>query len=534
MTVKEQVSRLEKLVTDYNTQEILESMIFYHFIGPEELRFSINELICGLAIKKVVTDSKYIYSFKEYNRIIERVERIFIKKAMEKLELAVTHKDDSLEEKKKFEQSFFAEFKYLYLRGEGYINQLLEFSGELYKRLEQEFQEVFGFTYKDVEKIFIYSFQRYAKNVERIDKVIEKISSSVTPEDFMQSQIPPELISKKFMELMNGFAFQIPLDELYKVVNKEACDNVIKRLGAKIGEINNKFDDLTSFNELNTKPIIILDNDKIIFPIIINSMMNLPKLFHYDFLGVDRSMEDKERGKEIKGYYGEVRGDVIEDLSTDYLSRIFQKKNIYNSLKYGRKFNDEADITIVHDDIVILIECKGKLMTLVALQGNYDKIKSDFNLAVQKAYDQGCRTQKHIMADGDFKDNDGNIFKIDKPRKFIKICIVSDYLGHLGTNPELLELEDEYPLVLNIYDLDYITKNVKNRHHFIEYVEFRLNNPQIQNMDELELFNYFINNDGFDLEINQADIIFPMEQMFETDKENGMESYDYIMNYKFN
>lgn len=532
MTIKEQISRLEKLIADYNTQEILESMIFYHFIGPEELRFSINELICGLAVKRSVTDSKYIYNFKEYNKIIERAKRIFNKKAVEKLELGIAHKDDSLEEKKKFEQSFFAESKYLFLRGEAYINQLLEFSGALYKRLQQEFQEIFGFTYKDVEKIFIYSFQRYVRNVEKIDIEIEKISNTITFDDFIQGEIPPALINIKFIELMNGVDFQISLAELYKIVNKEACDNVIKRLGTKIGDINTKFNDLTGFNELNARPIIVLDNDKIIFPIIINSMMNFPKLFHYDFLGLDKTLYDKKRGKEIKGHYGEVRGDVIEDLSTNYLSRIFYKKNIYNSLKYGRKFNDEADITITYKEIVVLIECKGKLMTLVALQGNYDKIKSDFKLAVQKAYDQGCRTQKHIMEDGDFKDKDGNVFKIDKPRKFIKICIVSDYLGHLGTNPELLQLDDEYPLVLNIYDLDYITKNVKNRQQFIEYIEFRLSNPQIQNMDELELFNYFINNKGTALDISEADIIIPIDQMFETDIENEMESYEYIMNYK--
>lgn len=421
----------------------------------------------------------------------------------------------------------------MFLRGEGYINQLLEFSEELYRRLENEFQEVFGFTYKDVEKIFIYSFQRYVRDVEEVDKEIEKLSDTVDFNDFIEREMPPALINKRFVELMDRISFQISLDELYKIVNKEACDNTIKRLATKIRYINTKFDDLTSFNELNAKPIIILDNDKIIFPIIINSMMNLPKLFHYDFLGLDKTMDDKNRGKEIKGYYGEVRGDVIEDLSTNCLSRVFSKKNIYCSLKYGRKFNDEADLTITYKDIVILIQCKGKLMTLVALQGNHDKIKSDFNLSVQKAYEQGCRTQKHIMEDGDFKDKDRKVFKIDKPRKFIKICIVSDYLGHLGTNPELLELNDDYPLILNIYDLDYITKNVKNSKEFIDYIEFRLDNPKIQNMDELELFNFFLNNDLSDFDLEQMDVLLSIQQMLQTDIENGTESYEYIMNYKF-
>lgn len=101
------LERLEKLIWDYNSHEVLKAMIFYHFIGPEELRFSINELICGLAVKSRIVNSKYIFSFKEYNKIIEKAEKIFERIAIEKLELAILHKDDTLEEKKKLETSFF-------------------------------------------------------------------------------------------------------------------------------------------------------------------------------------------------------------------------------------------------------------------------------------------------------------------------------------------------------------------------------------------------------------------------------------------
>lgn len=420
--------------------------------------------------------------------------------------------------------------KFIFLRGEAYINQLLEFSRELYERLDGEFMEIFGFTYQDVEKAFIYSFQQYVRNVELIDSRIEEISKEI----IYKQEIPPALKYERFIDLMKDADFEISLQELYKVIDKQSCKNIIDRLGSKVGELNIEFDDIKAFNELLAKPIVRLESDKILFPIIINSIMNLPKMFHYDFLGIDKILEDKTRAKEIKGLYGEVRGDVVENLSVKYLSRIFDTKNILNSLKYGRKFNDEADITITYQDIAILIECKGKLMTLVALQGNYDKIKSDFDLAVQKAYNQSYRTQQYILNNGDFKDEEGNIVKISKPNKFFKICIVSDYLGHLGTNPELLNLFDEdYPLVLNIYDLDYITKNVSNEEEFVNYIEFRLRRRDIQNMDELELFNYYVNSNEHEFDINENRIILPVQQMLDTDMKNGIESYEYIMNYNF-
>lgn len=535
MDTKEKIARLESKIIQYNTNEVLKSMIFYHLTSLDDTRYTINELICGLSVKKLVSNSRYLYTYKDYLRLIEKADEIIKSKSIEMLEEAALKKENSLEENKKFEFSFLSKMNYLFIRGDAYIDQLLDFSRALYGRLDEEFREVFGFSYIDVERFFIYSLQKYLKTTERIEQnlsdSIEKRNNLIVTvknggDDFLKFN--------SFFKLMNENDYDILREEITEIIGEDIFDNIVKRLRENVGNINRNYTNIEDFNELLSNPIIEIQDNKLIFPTLINSIMNLPKLFHYDFLSLDKNLKNKEKAKKIKGKYGEVRGEVVEDLATSYLNRLFNN-NIYNSLEYGQDFNDEADITINYKNIVFLIECKGKLMTLVALQGNFNKIKSDFNDAVQKAYEQSYRTQKYILNQGEFRDEQGNTFSIKKPDRFIKICIVSDYLGHLGTNPELLELFDEdYPLVFDIYDLDYITSKLENADELIDYIDFRLENRMhIQNIDEIELFNFYLHNNVEEFDMKKWDIIKPILQMQDSDYDRDSEIYDYVMNYEF-
>ncbi|MEG0577738.1 MAG: hypothetical protein RSC10_08130 [Longicatena sp.] len=87
--------------------------------------------------------------------------------------------------------------------------------------------------------------------------------------------------------------------------------------------------------------------------------------------------------------------DVVEDLTVEYLQRLFGPEYIFKSLEYKGQ-DGEADVTIQFENISIFCECKSKLLTLSTLKGISSSIQSDINKAIGIAYEQALRTINHI------------------------------------------------------------------------------------------------------------------------------------------
>lgn len=81
--------------------------------------------------------------------------------------------------------------------------------------------------------------------------------------------------------------------------------------------------------------------------------MNLPKLFHYTFIA-ESHFNDYE-----KGIYTTNRGQVVEDLTEAYFSRLTDSSNIYTSLKYSDN-SGESDVTVCTDSATIFVNAKAK------------------------------------------------------------------------------------------------------------------------------------------------------------------------------
>ena len=114
-------------------------------------------------------------------------------------------------------------------------------------------------------------------------------------------------------------------------------------------------------------------------PLLLPTLMNLPKFFHYTFIA-ESYFNDSE-----KGLYTANRGQIIENLTKTYFNRLIDSSNIYTSLKYSDN-SGEADVTICTDFSIIFCECKSKILTLSSLNGNLDSIRKDVKQAIGNAF----------------------------------------------------------------------------------------------------------------------------------------------------
>lgn len=493
--------RIAKRIKDYDTMDLLKSFIEYSFVAQDDQKIPISDMLMGLCIKNNINNSKYEYDFLAYSKFIKNAKELLFSYAAESLEKAIKAKNDDLEKKIECEIENFTKLKYIYMRGDGYAEQIVRFGNTLFSNLNVEMKEVYGFTYSDVEKLFIFVFKQYYKEIDLIEDArfarIEKHNNIIADIN------PEELYLKYYINVLKEGVFEIHKEKLYKVIGKDIVDRILEKLGAKAGEINPNYFLPIDFNELYAKPILQIE-DKIVIPLIISSIQNLPKLFHYDFVMSKLLISDKGKDKGIKEKYKKERGNHIEKLTCEYLKRIFAEKSVFMSLKYGRQFEFEADITVQFEDLIIVFECKSKLLVLNSLKGNLESIKSDFKDAIQNAYNQACRTEQHIVEGYIFKDKVGNELKLAKPNKVLKVCIVAENFGYLSTDlTYLLEVQEkgDYPIVINIYDLDIITKEAKTPAILIEYFNKRVEqNGKVHCVDELEFFESILGKNELDLE----------------------------------
>ena len=522
--------KFDTIMKRYNTEDILSGIVEYQFMDLyDSLRLNKAELIAGRLIKFNVTDSKYSYLFKESEKILQLADKAIMSVGVNDIfELGMNVKDESYEEKKKMEKSILMKSKHIFMRGDGYIKQLVEFAEQLYSKFDDEIKQAFGFTYSQCQSFIIYIYQEYHKKTDEMNKnFIKNVESSV----FNKIPINDNCV---IQSIQNKYIYRISKDELYKRFEKSIVDNIVSYLSVKLGQQNKSFNNINDFNVLYAKPLVDF-GEYIYLALPINAVQNLPKLFHYEFI------TSKKFSKETKGEYTNWRGTLLEDLTAKYMKRLFNKNNIYQSLYYyedEQRF--EADVTVQERYFTILCECKSKLLVLDSLKGKLESIEKDFKDAIGKAYEQAVRTQKWILNQNDFQltksEGKMKIVKLKKTKELFKICVVADHFGWIPCNiKDYIKIEDneELPLVINIYDLDILTKEAKTFEEFIRYLKFRRDyQDKIMSIDELEIFCASREDELLYEKSIDKDIVFVDGYTERIDEKYYKESYNWIMRYE--
>ncbi|MFF2876137.1 hypothetical protein ACFVR2_07420 [Gottfriedia sp. NPDC057991] len=458
------IAYLENTILKYNALDMLKAILYESFWNPENL---VNvEILGNTIINKGLVRGKYDYSESGHNRLI-RYSREIKLNHLKHFRDTIENNEFSEKEFSKFYIEMVAVLKHQLLRGEVYIQQSIEVAKELYSALDEEFRIIYGFCFQDVLRIFIWLYRHYKNLCE--DYPLDNTEKKDIP------QIP----------------FEIDINRLKARFGEDIVEKIISKFGTTLDSENEQQNSSQIANLLLMFPIVKI-KDKIIIPTIRTFIHNLFKFFHFDFVSDVPLVADKDQNKLIKEKYNKLRGELLEKLTMRYLGRLFKEENIYQSLKYGR--DNEADITVAEKQNIILAECKGKILTLQANQGNYAKIERDFCMAIQDAYKQASRTERAILDEETFRDETGYAFQFSKPQNIYKLCITLDTFGNLSTQLQFLLKKDQehYPLACNIFDLDIITRECINKDEFFEYLEMRSKEHDSNNsVDELDYFMQF-------------------------------------------
>ncbi|MGD1838008.1 MAG: hypothetical protein ACPKPY_08125 [Nitrososphaeraceae archaeon] len=527
MAKKRNYDRIDRVMRRFNTEDILSGIIEFQYMDlADNLRLNKAELIAGVLLKYNINNSKYKYLFRDSERLLVYAEKVVLAQGISEIfERSVAIKDASFEEKKKVEKSVMMKSKHIFHRGDAYINQLIEFSSELYCKFDQDINQAIGFTFSECRNLLIFIYQKYHKVTNNLNKKRMESLSVMGREvdssgDIMQS-------------VKEGYIYRIKKTELYDKFNEDKVNNMIEYLKVDLG-IQSDFNKIEDFNILYAKPIIDFGN-YIYVALPINSIQNLPKLFHYEFI------VGKKINKEARNRYTCWRGEVLEKITVRYMRRLFNKNKVYQSLYYydGRK-RFEADVTAIKDNTTIICECKSKLLLLDTLKGDIESLDNDFQAAVGKAYEQAVRTQSWIIEEREFEyiEESEEIIRIKLPskNKIFKLCVVADHLGWIPASISDyipgIPIE-ELPLVINIYDLDIITKECNNFKEFKEYLECRINyKNRLMSMDELEIFLAIRSKKNIFEEAQEKDMVFVDRFTVEIDQKYYQKAYEWLMKFK--
>lgn len=484
---------LEQFLQKYNTEDILSGILELQMCSIASLkdeRIPAAEYLATNTIRFNISDDTKSFQWNDFLKLESFAKDVYNGEISKLFDEALTLIDSTDEEKNEFLKSEHMRLKNMAFRGDGYLHQLLMMSELLYKPFDKEFKKSLGFTFTCCKGLFIYIFKLYGLRAMEAHNKKYKFTNMVKS----LIQIARGKGSLTLPSIKEGYIFRIYKVDLYKKFNKSEVDSLIKYLSVCPGDSKLKEAEVSDFKILTSKPLVDF-GEYIYLPLLESTLMNLPKLFHYTFVA------EKKFKKEIVGKYTRNRGDVVEDLTVEYLQRLFGPEYIFKSLEYKGE-DGEADVTIQFENISIFCECKSKLLTLSTLKGISSSIQSDINKAIGIAYEQALRTINHINSDKGFYygNEEKDVTLKNTVNKYI-ICVTAENFGSIPSNiQEYLEIDKSVtitPYVVNIYDLDIITQECFNYVEFIEYLDFRNQNSHIiSSVDELDIFGYFKINGG--------------------------------------
>ncbi|WP_097015329.1 hypothetical protein [Anaerocolumna aminovalerica] len=475
----------EEIITQYNTEDILVAIIAMQFRSKRFLGdalFSTVETFSCNAVRHNITESEKSFRKKDYKHLMNLGKELLgvsaatvIKQAM-----ILKSKNPSVDEREDFLKTSMMKMKNIAFRGDGYLFQLIDMADALYLPFDNDLKLTYGFTYTCFRNVLIHIYKEYKK------RVILAYTKFCSPTKNLYKIVKTDL----YQGISNG--------------NEEVTaeiETMLNHLSINLGDKNLPEVRVEDFKPLLGKPFIDM-GDYIYLPLSEPVLMNLPKIFHYDFIASGSMFAD-----DVVEQYKKNRGDVVESYTIAYLSRFFDQDKIFQSLKYPKKEKTyKADVTVQQDDVTIFAECKSKILTLGTLKGKIESLQTDIKQAIGKAYEQGVRSIKYLESGRPFifetdsvlgTQGEPNIeITLNNSSKKYILCVNIENFGVIPSEIEkYVSIDanlDVIPLSINLYDLEIISMECKSKMEFLSYLEFRkLNNTFLTSNDELDMFALF-------------------------------------------
>lgn len=260
-----------------------------------------------------------------------------------------------------------------------------------------------------------------------------------------------------------------------KSITEEDVRAFLDLFSCTFGDQSEAFNEPGNENIFTYKPIINLGNDIYFFP----NTMTLASAIYKSPLYWMR--QDEQYVNTANKHIGEV----TEDITYDYFKSIFGEANTYEAVKIVKGKNTSTDIDVmgIVGNTVIIAQNKSKKMTAVALNGDVDAIKSDFQKAVIDPYEQGIKVRDTLLGSEPYKlvDKAGNRIMPPEGIEHAYILCVSNepYPAAMDQMRSLLvDVNQLPPIQLSLFDLDLMVEYFKGPYEFAFYIRQRLENHE--------------------------------------------------------
>lgn len=270
----------------------------------------------------------------------------------------------------------------------------------------------------------------------------------------------------------------------------ESAQKFIDTFKSVPGSVNKAFVIPSDRNSLNAFPIIELPNGRYY----LNSTFNLSEsIYNLPWIWM---LQDKEYRTTAE----KNRGLNVEILAHGLLKRSFGD-NVYHSVKVSKGSTVLTDIDglAVIGNKAIIFQEKSKWLTDLSKSGDETSLHSDFQKAIQDAYDQGIVSRQAIL------NQEGIVFEladgtIINPGETIDeayiICVTASvYPAQMVQSTQYLKKQDDdpIPIAISLLDLDIITYYLQDPYDFLYYIQQRvLLHDKIHAESEIALLGYHL------------------------------------------
>ncbi len=403
-----------------------------------------------------------------------------------------------------------AQIHSMHVRGEAYSHQFKEYARELYGPHDEWFKEKLGFTISDayllacsMSKEMDDRFNRRAK--QALADADTLVANDVSWKDAGLRK--RDAASRAAVHLFYGQAkeiFAFTEVELAELSGLEAmvCKAILNRLGQRPPFRNalypNTFTTFDAspwdYNTLSEKPILT-DGDRFWLPIPYLLFQSLYYTFYFDLMG-DRA---------YKAAFEKARGAYLENKTAAYLRRIFPSSTVLLNPYYpnGEEF---ADVLVLFDGKIIIVQCKGKMLTREARIGaSADALSSDLQKAIKNAIDQGVKCRQYLESnDQAVLTHKGMTLTVDMSAVSTIDLIALTFMPLHMMATRIREVEEDLGLphasyeawALALGDLDIVSDICDSPARFFQYISRRLllEKSDIRvHGDEMDLLAFFLN-----------------------------------------
>jgi len=403
-----------------------------------------------------------------------------------------------------------AKIESLYVRGDAYPHQFLQYAAELYGQHDAWFKLHLGFTIRDAIQIATSVPVELSR---RVNLSLEKARAEAPKrvEDFSRA---PEAVGLSAEELLVSVAcylhfgsarnlLSFTVEELAEVssVETSVCGAFLKRMSQGFGYRNPLFADTFAaameapwdYNCVDERPFLEHQNRYWLFT---NSM--LPSVLFYTFYF------DLMADPTYRPTFEASRGTFVESKVKDYASRIFPGETVLLNPSYPNG-EELSDVAVLYDGKIIIFQCKAKGFTRSARIGqDFARLRADMQAGIRAAFDQAVRARNYIRSTGTAVIRTKNSELHVDTKQITDIYLVNVTLmpfHALTTRFENIEdalglfPEREYPLSLSLGNLDIVTQLLDSPATFLHYVNRRLTIEKTAfdlHGDELDLLGFYL------------------------------------------